>query len=165
MRFATRPDLGLNRPPAIWFLRRFLGPGTEILLLPKETIFEEAARCGAVVFHVPGAELHMDKERGRTTLDAILDRYGFAGKDPALDRVADYLRDASYGVPSGKPRFPESAMLRHLNLGFRSTVPDDFARMDAIAAVYDALYAWCAAEIEREKAVAPATTDAEPPRG
>ena len=143
MKFATRPDLGLNRPPAIWFIRRFLDPQAEILLLAKETIFEEAPRLGAVVFHVPGAELHMDKERGRTTLDALIDRYGRRGTDPALDLFSDLIRDASYGVPAGSARFPESHGIRALNLGFRATTPDDRARIERLTEVYDAWYQWC----------------------
>ena len=143
MKFATRPDLGLNRPPAIWFIRRFLDPEAGILFLAKETIFEEAPRLGAVVFHVPGAELHMDKERGRTTLDALVDRYGWRGKDAALELFTDLIRDASYGVPAGAAKFPESHAIRALNLGFRTTTPDDRARVDKLCDVYDAWYAWC----------------------
>lgn len=155
MKFATRPNLGLNRPPAIWFIRRFLDPHAEILLLPAETILEDAPKMGAVPFHVPGCELHVDKSIRRTTLDAFLGKYGYRGRDPALDAVAAIVRDASFGVPAGQVDHPEAYGIRMLNQGFRLTTPDDRVRMDRMCELYDALYQACAKRIA-DAAAAPA---------
>lgn len=148
MKFATRQNLGLNRPPAIWFIRRFLDPNAEILLFPKETAIEDAAAAGAVAFHIPGVELHMDKERGTTTLDALIDRYGMRGKDAALDLFSDVIRDASYGVAAGTVKFPESHGLRAIDKGMRAVAPDDRTRIAKLSEVYEALYQWCRSRTE-----------------
>lgn len=139
-RFATRTNLGLNRPPAIWFIRRFLDPQAEILFFPAETALEDARRAGAVAFHIPGAELHVNKELRRTTLDALMAKYGWAGRDAALDLVAEIVRDASFGVPAGDVRHVEAHGLRFLDGGFRATHFADAARVEALSRVYDALY-------------------------
>lgn len=147
MKWATRKNLGLNRPPCIWLIRRFLDPEAEILYLEPDALLAEAKRIGATSFHAPGADLVFDRAGQRTTFDAFLRRYGLEGKDAALDRVADILRDASFGVPAGAPRFPASAGLRALDRGFRLTTPDDGMRAERLALVYDALYEWCREEI------------------
>jgi hypothetical protein len=148
MKFATRQNLGLNRPPAIWFIRRFVDPQAEILLFPTETALADAAKAGAVAFHIPGAKLHMDKARGTTTLDALIDEYGFRGKDPALDLFSDVIRDASYGIPAGAAKFPESHGVKAFDKGFRAIAPDDRTRMEKLCVLYEALYQWCRSRTE-----------------
>jgi len=148
MKFATRSNLGLNRPPAIWFIRRFVDPDAEILLFPAETALADAAEAGAVAFHIPGAELHMNKETKRTSLDALIDRYAMRGKDPGLELLSDLVRDASYGVPANAAKFPESHGIRALNQGFRATTPDDRARIEKLCEVYEAMYQWCRTRAE-----------------
>lgn len=158
MKFATRTNLGLNRPPAIWFLNRFVAPevgGVEIVLLPMDTVLADAARLGATVFHVPGVKLHMDKERGRTTLDALVDEFGWRGRDAGLERFCELIRDATYGVPAGAARFPESHGIRSFDAGFRLTHPDDRARIEALSRFYDAVYAWCCASVAAPAVAAP----------
>lgn len=143
MKWATRKNLGLNRPPCIWLIRRFLDPKAEILFFDAEVLLEEARKIGATSFHAPGADLVFDRERGRTTFDAFLSRYGLAGQNPALDRMADILRDASFGVPKNNARHLEAYGLRALDRGFRTTAPDDLLRSERLGYVYDALYEWC----------------------
>lgn len=152
MRFATRQNLGLNRPPAIWFIKRFLDPTAEISFFPPDQVVAQAQRIGAVPFHTPGVELHVDKELRRTTLDAFLMKYGWKGRDPALDMLAEIVNDASFRLTSGDVRHPEAFGLKALHLGLRETKPVDAERLAVMFVVCDALYAHCKARIAQAHA-------------
>jgi len=153
MKWATRTNLGLNRPPCIWFIRRFLDPQAEILFFPVEELLAKAREVGAVTFHAEGAEIRFDRPNRKTTLDGFLERYEWAGKDPALVLFAEVINDASFGVPNNEARHPVAYGIRALNQGFRAFIPEDAARLAQLEQVYEALYRWC-----REQGAQPASS-------
>jgi hypothetical protein len=147
MKWATRKNLGLNRPPCIWLIRKFLDTDAEIMFCEPEELLDRAREAGAVSFHAPGADLSFDRENGRTTLDAFLDRYELRGRDPALDMLAEVINDASFRVPNGEARHPVAFGIRALNQGFRASTPDDQERMQALERLYESLYRWCQEQV------------------
>jgi hypothetical protein len=147
MKWATRVNLGLNRPPCIWFIRRFLDPEAEILYFEREELVEKARAAGAVSFHGDGTDLSFDRPGGRTTLDGFLTRYEWAGKDPALDLFAAVLNDASFRVPTNEARYPVAYGIRALNQGLRASIPEDGERLALLEQVYEGLYRWCQSQV------------------
>ncbi len=143
MKWATRKNLGLNRPACVWLLRRFIDPAAEILIFEESVLFAEAAKAGARTFHAKGAEYYNDAEKGTTTFDAFLVKHGLAGKDPALDLMAEFLRDSVYRLSKGLPPVhAESTGIRAIHQGFRVALPGDDERLSAMLGVYEAVYQW-----------------------
>lgn len=147
MKWATRRNLGLNRPPCIWLIRKFIDKDAEITLCEPDELLDWAREAKATSFHAPGADLAFDRENRRTTMDAFLDRYELRGRDPALDMVAEVINDASFRVPEGNARHPVAYGIRALNQGFRASIPDDDQRLRALEGVYESLYRWCEQQI------------------
>lgn len=143
MKWATRKNLGLNRPACVWLLRQFIDPQAEILMFDESVLFVEAAKLKARTFHAKGAEYYNDADRGTTTFDAFLSKHDLAGKDPALDRMAEFLRDSVYRVSKGLPPIhPESIGIRAVHMGFRVAFPDDAERLERMIGVFEAVYQW-----------------------
>jgi hypothetical protein len=158
MKWATREKLGFNRPACIWLIRRFVDEEAEIVLLPSDGFLEKAAELGAVTFHAPGADYHIDGV-SKTTFDQILEGRDLAGKDPALDILAEILNDGSFRFRLGRPtRHPEAAGVWSVNQGYRVSHPEDDARLEALMGFYDALYSWCQRRVREGLPAGAATT-------
>jgi rhodanese-related sulfurtransferase len=143
-RWVTRARPKVDRIACPWLLRRFVDPEAEIRYVPAERVLATATAEDAVPFDVPNVEFGHVGER--CSFDAFLDRFGLAGADPALDRLARIVRGADTGHPELTPQSPG---LLAISAGLSATHPDDHAMLATGMLLYDALYAWCRIEASR----------------
>ena len=146
MRFVTRKNAAVDRIACPWLIRRFIDRDAEFLYVDPQDVARVAREKDAVPFDVDGAELgHVD---GRCSFESILLKYGLT--DPALGRLAAIVHGAD--VEADVNSTPESAGLKALAMGFRQQFGDrDLEKLEAQLPVYDALYAWCQAQVKRTR--------------
>ncbi len=142
MKWITRENAAVDRIACPWLIRRFIDPDAEFLFVPPERVTEIAAREGATPFDVEGVELgHVD---GRCSFESIVLKYSLDG-DAALARVAAIIHGAD--VTADADRTPESRGLKAIASGFRLLHGrDDHKKLALETPLYDALYAWAAAQ-------------------
>ena len=142
MLWVTRAHVRVDRVACPWLIRRFVDPEARFLFVAKESVSEVAEREGAIPFDAPGVELgHVD---GRCSFESILARYGL--DDPALLRLARIVHAADIAADRGMD--PLGPGLHAVASGFSLLFPDDHANLERQFVVYDALFAWCRAQIE-----------------
>ena len=142
MLWVTRAHARVDRVACPWLIRRFVDPEARFLFVPKESVSEAAKREGAIPFDAPGVELgHVD---GRCSFESILARYGL--DDPALLRLARIVHAAD--IAADRWMDPVGPGLHAVASGFRLLFPDDAANLERQFVVYDALFAWCRAQVE-----------------
>ncbi len=143
MKWVTRENAAVDRIACPWLIRRFVDPAAEFLFVPVAEVARVAREQGAIPFDVEGAELgHVD---GRCSFESIVLRYQL-GTDAALARVAAVVHGAD--VTEDANRTPESAGLRAIASGFRRLHgKNDHEKIRLESPLYDALYAWAAAEV------------------
>jgi hypothetical protein len=134
-------NAAVDRIACPWLIRRFIDSDAEFLFVPAEDVERVAREQNATPFDVEGARLgHVD---GRCSFESILLEYGL--NDPALARLAAVVHGAD--VAEDIQATPQSAGLKAIALGFRQLFGDhDHEKLEAEAPMYDALYAWCAAQ-------------------
>ena len=144
MRWVTQSRPKIDRLASPWLISRFVDPEAQFLFVPADTVCNTAAATGAVPFDVPAGTPGADliHPPGGTSFDAI--RTKFALADPALDRIADIVRDADNDNRFGL--VPEALGLRAISLGLAKSVRDDQERLAYGMVIYDALYQWVARE-------------------
>ncbi len=140
MKWVTREKARVDRIACPWLIARFIDPAPEFLFVAADRVSEVARREGATPFDVEGAELghHGD----RCSFDAFLERYRL--DDPALHALARIVRGAD---TSARELTRESWGLYAVASGFREIARDDHDNMAKQFSVYDALYAYCRAEL------------------
>lgn len=143
MRFVTRKNAAVDRIACPWLIRRFIDSDAEFLYVDAPDVARIAREMDAVPFDVEGVELgHVD---GRCSFESILLKYGL--DDPALGRLATIVHGAD--VEADLHKTPEAAGLRALAMGFRKLFGDhDLEKLEAQMPMYDALYAWCQAQVQ-----------------
>jgi hypothetical protein len=140
MRWITREFAKVDRIACPWLIRRFIDPDAEFIFLPAQTDWN--AITDGIVFDVPGCELG---HRGvGCSFDAILHKYALS--DPALLKLAEIVRAAD---TADKSWAPEGIGLEAVAEGFRQISRDDYDNMAKQFVVYDALYAYCRARVEK----------------
>ena len=138
MNWVTRARPKVDRIACPWLIKRFVDPEAVFLYVPGDQVMSVAEREGATPFDVPDVELgHHGSE---CSFDAIMKKYQLT--DPVLGRLALIVRGAD---TAAKDLTPESRGLEAIAEGFRLTYEDDLEQLAAESAVYDALYAYCAA--------------------
>jgi hypothetical protein len=144
MKWITREKAKVDRIACPWLIAKFVDPKAEFIFVPKEKVDDVAKEEGAVPFDAPGIELTHYKENGeeRVSFDAIVKKYGLT--DPALLDLAEIVRTADASGPR-----PEGAGLEAAALGFREIASDDHENMRMQFPLYDALYAYCRAKVEK----------------
>ncbi len=141
MKWITRERPKVDRIACPWLIRRFVDRDAEFLYVPADQVTSIAEREGATAYDVPGAELgHHGPE---CSFDAILARYRL--DDPALRHLARIVRGAD---TDALDLTPESRGLRAIAQGFSRAYARDHEQLEAELPVYDALYAWCQAQVE-----------------
>lgn len=145
MRFVTRKNAAVDRIACPWLIRRFIDRDAEFLYVEPQDVARVARDEDAVPYDVEGAELgHVD---GRCSFESIVLKYGL--EDPALARLARIVHGAD--VEADLSRTPESAGLKAVAMGFRKLYGDrDLEKLEAQMPLYDALYAWCQAEVAQQ---------------
>jgi hypothetical protein len=150
MHWVTREHVKVDRVACPWLIRRFVDPDAEFHFVPVDRVAAEAQRLGATPFDVSGAELGHHGQR--CSFEAILDRYGLAATDPALELLGRIVNGADtdnelYHQAEGPGLSAIATGFGHL--GFA----DDHAILAAESIVYDALYAYCAATVRNGQPV------------
>jgi rhodanese-related sulfurtransferase len=139
-KWVTRERPKVDRIACPWLVRRFIDPEAEFLYVPSGDVSDVAARTGAVPYDVADAEFGHVGER--CSFDAFIRIYGIA--DRALDRLALIVRGADTGRPELTPQSPG---LVALSQGLSASFADDHEMLAHGMILYDALYAWCRAQV------------------
>jgi hypothetical protein len=138
MKWITREHAKVDRVACPWLIARFVDPAPQFLFVPAERVQAEATKQGAIPYDVPGAEL--GHQGPLCSFDALMAKYGLAGKDPALDRLALVVRGAD---TSDKELTPESRGLEAIAGGFQRMGISDHEKLERQFPLYDALYLHC----------------------
>ena len=144
MRWVTRERPKTDRIACPWLIRRFIDPDAEILYVRADEVLDVASREGARSFDAPGAEFtHRD---GMCSFEVLIQDFRL-GSDPALVRLAGIVHAAD--VAEDRDSDPLGAGLEAIGAGGVLAEPDDQALLEKGTFVYDALYAWCQANLMR----------------
>jgi len=142
MKWVTRKNANVDRVACPWLITRFVDPEAEFLYVAAEDVMATADRVGGTPYDVKDVELgHVD---GRCSFESILVKYGL--EDPGLQRLAQIVHGAD--VAADVDICPEAAGLYAIAHGFGILHgEDDHEKIRLETPMYDALYAWCVAEV------------------
>jgi hypothetical protein len=144
MKWVTRARPKTDRIACPWLIRRFIDPDAEILYVRADEVLAVASREGARSFDASGAEFtHRD---GMCSFEVLIHDFELAS-DPALVRLAQIVHAAD--VAEDRDSDPLGAGLEAIGAGGVLAEPDDQALLEKGTFVYDALYAWCRANLTR----------------
>lgn len=139
-RWITRARPKIDRIACPWLVLRFIDPRAQFHYVPTEQVLTQAKALPALAYDLPGAPLtHVG---AACSFDAVLS--AFELHDPALDKLALIVRGAD---SNDLALAPQSAGLAALSLGLSALHQDDHAMLAAALPLYDALYAWCQAQL------------------
>ena len=138
MKWITRERAKVDRIACPWLISRFIDPHPEFLYVAADRVLAEAAMQGAIPYDIPDIEL--GHKGPFCSFDALMDRYGLQGKDPALDHLALIVRGAD---TADKDLTPESRGLDAIAGGFQQMGLSDHEKLAHEFPVYDALYVYC----------------------
>jgi hypothetical protein len=142
VRWVTRERPKTDRIACPWLIRRFIDPDAEILYVPAEQVLEVAAREGARSFDAPGAEF--THRGGLCSFEVLIDSFDL-GTDTALARLARIVHAAD--VREDRASDPFGPGLEAIGAGGILAETDDQALLEKGSFVYEALYAWCEADV------------------
>lgn len=97
----------------------------------------------ALSFDAPGARY--DHRNGGCTFETLIAEFELGG-DPALARLARIVHAADIETELGTD--PAGPGLLAIGLGGLDVEADDHRLLERASFVYDALYAWCARQVE-----------------
>ena len=144
MKWVTRSHVHVDRVACPWLISRFVDSEAEFLFVPKSQIARVVEETGAIPFDAPGVELgHSD---GKCSFEAILEHYGLT--DRALLRLAKIVHSADVEADLGAD--PIARGLEAIAVGYSLRFPDDEENLALQFDVYDALYAWCRLQVQKE---------------
>jgi hypothetical protein len=138
MKWITRERAKVDRIACPWLISRFIDSSPEFLYVPADQVRAEAERQGAVPYDIPDVEL--GHEGPLCSFDAVMKKYSLPGKNPALDRLALFVRGAD---TADKDLTPESRGLDAIAGGFQQMAISDHEKLAREFPVYDALYVYC----------------------
>jgi hypothetical protein len=143
MKWVTRARPKTDRIACPWLIRRFIDPDAEFLYVPPDQVLEAAFTEGAHSFDAPGAIYeHRD---GGCTFETLIADYCL-DDDPALVRLARIVHAAD--IEADLDTDPAGAGLLAIGLGGLDVEADDHQLLERASFVYDALYAWCARQVQ-----------------
>ena len=142
MKWVTRERPKIDRIACPWLIQRFIDAAAEFLYVPAADVQRIARETGATPYDVPGVEMGHVGER--CSFDAFVSKYRLT--DPALARLATIVRGAD---TDRLDLAPQSAGLLAISQGLSKTHADDHAMLAHGMVMYDALYAWCEAQVQR----------------
>jgi hypothetical protein len=145
MKWITRSHVHVDRVACPWLITRFIDNEAEFLFVPASQIEKVSQETGAIPFDAPNVELgHHD---GRCSFESIILKYGL--KEAGLLRLAKIIHAADVGEDIDKD--PIARGLEAIASGYSLRFPDDEENLEYQFDVYDALYAWCRLEAEKNK--------------
>ena len=143
MKWVTRENANVDRIACPWLIKRFIDPEADFLFVPGDQVLEVAEREGAHSYDAKGAQYtHRD---GRCSFDVLIDEFGLR-EDAALERMAQIVHAAD--VSEDRDSSPEGPGLYAIAHGFALLHgTEDQKKIELETPMYDALYAWCQAEV------------------
>jgi hypothetical protein len=146
VKWVTRERPKTDRIACPWLIRNFIDRQAEFLYVPASEVLEVAERDGAHSYDAPGAEYtHRD---GLCSFEVLLEEYEL--DDRALALLARIVHGAD--VAEDRDVTPQSRGLLAVAEGFHMLELGDHRQLELSLPVYDALYAWCQAEVGAERA-------------
>jgi hypothetical protein len=147
MKWVTRKNANVDRIACPWLIKRFVDREAEFIFVAGDQVAEVALSQGAIPYDVPNVELtHVD---GLCSFEAIVRKYDLT--DPALLMLAKIVHGADIAADIGM--VPQAAGLYAIAHGFALVHGDnDQEKIRLETPLYNALYAWCQAETEKDQA-------------
>jgi hypothetical protein len=143
VKWVTRARPKTDRIACPWLIRRFIDADAEIRYVPADRVLDVATREDATSFDAPGADYdHRDE---RCTFEVLMEEFGLSG-DAALARLAHIVHAAD--VDGDLHTDPAGPGLLAIGIGGLDVESDDLRLLERASFVYDALYAWCARDVE-----------------
>ena len=141
MKWVTRERPKTDRIASPWLILKFLDPAAEFLYVPAGEVLEVARREGARSYDAPGADFtHRD---GHCTFEVLVADHGL--DDPAVQLLSRIVHGAD--IADDRDATPQSRGLLAIAEGFHLLGLDDHRQLELSLPVYDALYAWCQAQV------------------
>jgi hypothetical protein len=141
MKWVTRERPKTDRVACPWLIRNFIDPQAEFLYVPVQDVLTVAASEGAISYDAPGARYtHRD---GLCSFEVLVE--DCAIDDPAVQLLARIVHGAD--VADDRDETPQSRGLLAIAEGFHLLELGDQRQLELSLPVYDALYAWCKAEV------------------
>jgi hypothetical protein len=145
MLWVTRSHVHVDRVACPWLITRFVDSEAEFLFVPTSQIEKVMMETGAIPFDAPGVELGHAEER--CSFESIIHKYGL--KEPGLLRLAKIIHAADIAEDLDKE--PIARGLEAIASGFSLRYPEDNENLAHQLDLYDALYAWCRLDVEKNK--------------
>jgi hypothetical protein len=142
MKWVTRERPKTDRIACPWLIRNFIDSSAEFLYVPADEVLAVAERKGAISYDAPDARYtHRD---GLCSFEVLVEEYGI--DDPAVGLLARIVHGAD--IADDRDATPQSRGLLAIAEGFHLLDLGDNRQLELSLPVYDALYAWCKAEVE-----------------
>jgi hypothetical protein len=142
MKWVTRERPKTDRIACPWLIRNFIDPEAEFLYVPPADVLTVAEREGALSYDAPGARYtHRD---GLCSFEVLIEEHAI--DDQALRLLARIVHGAD--VADDRDTTPQSRGLLAIAEGFYLLELGDQRQLELSLPVYEALYAWCKAEVE-----------------
>src|SRR5262245_24867689 len=142
MEWVTRERPKTDRIACPWLIKKFIDPEAEFLYVPAEQVLEVAERKGAHSYDAPGARY--THRGGLCSFEVLVEEYGI--DDPAVKLLARIVHGAD--IADDRDATAQSRGLLAIAEGFHLLDLGDLRQLELSLPVYDALYAWCKAEVE-----------------
>ena len=141
MKWITREHPKTDRIACPWLIQKFIDPDAEFVYVARDDVLSVAEREHAISFDAPGARYtHRD---GLCSFEVLIREYEI--NDPAVHVMAQIVHGAD--VSEDRDATPESPGLFAIAEGFSMLDVDDQRQLELERPVYDALYAWCQAQV------------------
>src|SRR5262245_48293874 len=146
MKWVTRERPKTDRIACPWLIRKFIDREAVFLYVPANEVLGIAEREGAHSYDAPGAEYtHRD---GLCSFEVLVEDHGI--DDPAVGMLERIVHGAD--IAEDRDAAPQSRGLLAIAEGFHMLELDDHRLLELSLPMYDALYAWCEAEVEAGRA-------------
>jgi hypothetical protein len=139
--WVTREGIFVDRIASAWLIRRFIDPEARFKFVAPQGYRPKRGELRFDMF-----EADYTHEGDRCTFETLLRR--FALDDPALAQIAEIVHDID--LRDDKFRRADAAGIERVLAGIAAACPDDDARLQRGAAVFDDLYALAARELAGE---------------
>jgi len=150
MKWITRARPKTDRIACPWLIRRFIDPDADILYVPAGKVLAVTEATGGHSFDAPGAEYtHQPRPDGDgewCTFETLLNQHDVEGDPAALARLAKIVHAAD--IAADLHTDPLGPGLLAIGLGGLDVEADDQVLLERGMFVYDALYAWCARQVQ-----------------
>jgi hypothetical protein len=148
VKWVTRERPKTDRIACPWLIKNFIDAEAEFLYVQVEQVLDVAEREQAHSYDAPGAEFtHRD---GLCSFEVLVEEYAI--NDPAIKLLARIVHGAD--IADDRDATPQSRGLLAIAEGFHLLELGDLRQLELSLSLYDALYAWCKAEVEAGSAAA-----------